>query len=171
MHCRARYLFTWKPAFMERQCVQRYHRTAAAELLFLLGHRLPNIRYCVCQSQTLARWRDAPGSIWLTQASVCVCVYTEWCVFYSKAARCWQGCHFKPLALNSLCQLLQAAIGEPIIKLSSTCPQCGLLTMFLSLLGPDICAWTCVVLVGDICYCASAAVPACLYGCPPLRIY
>lgn len=46
---------------------------------------------------------------------VCACVCACVCVSHAEAARCWQGCHIKPVALNSLCQLLQAAIDAPII--------------------------------------------------------
>lgn len=34
--------------------------------------------------------------------------------------RNWQGCHFKPVVLNLLCQLLQATIGPTIMLLSPT---------------------------------------------------
>lgn len=52
----------------------------------------------------------------LTYPHLCVFVHGLVCVCASSAepVRCWQGCHIKPMALNSLCQLLQAAIDAPI---------------------------------------------------------
>lgn len=55
---------------------------------------------------------DSPMLVWVC---ACVCMRVHACVSHAEAARCWQGCHIKPMALNSLCQLLQAAIDAPIM--------------------------------------------------------
>lgn len=49
-----------------------------------------------------------PGVSDLPCMRVCVCAS------HTEALRCWQGCHIRPVALNSLCQLLQDAIDAPI---------------------------------------------------------